>query len=311
MNAPRLIIIDNDPDRQKGLKQRIETYGNQVGIHSVSCREQVFTNEADDHRPGTHDLTNRKKTSWNAEWVEDLFEIDGYVLIFLHIGENKFNSKFFIHKCEEKGLTGRVIGYTGGNRAYWYNSSNYLERVGTGKMAANRFRFKEFFEDWHFNEQYNKERFDVPWNFRKLVGEDFIYLPVILMLCQCYLTVYAESEEYETNHTVGRALKRMGWERLKNVLPGSGKSLQIGTHFRQKKTVGDAAWFSDFFKKDDVYRDTLTQGIKNEWGSHQDENLAAIIKLIDAAYDKDGSNYTPSTVAGAYLAVAEKIGGNP
>ncbi|MCP5102351.1 MAG: hypothetical protein GY950_03180 [bacterium] len=307
MSAVRVIIIDKDEDRRNGLKRQIRKFGDQV-VHSVTSRKQVFINKEDDRRSGQYNLSQEDDGGeFKKQWEKDLINVSDFDLIFLHVGRNSFNDSFYQIKCE--GLTEKVIGYTGSDRPdEWYDNPNFLQMT-PGRLAADSFRFKEFFEDWHFNEQYNKERFGVPWNFRKLVGEDFIYLPVILMLCQCYLTIYYESEEYETDDTVGRALDRMGWERLKNMLPGTGTSLLIGKHFRQEKKVGDAAWFRDFFKKDDVCRDTLTQGIKSEWGDHQEETPAAIIKLIDAVYDGDGSNYTPSTVAGAYLAAAEKIGG--
>ena len=313
MKNIKIIIIDDYDERAKELKSQIEKCRSKKYIFFAACRKEVFINELDDPSTGDYDLGDgdKKIHEWEKEWEEDLFDADDFDLIFLHIGENKYNNKFYKLKCEAKGITDKVIGYTGAlYPPPWYNNSNYLVDVGGVEAVKESFHFKEFFQDWFYNERKNLEQFEVPWNFRKLIGRDLNYLPVISLLCQSYLGVYAESGEYQRNEnkTLDEALEKMGWFDFRDVLPGPDAARQVGKHFKKGEAVGDAAWFKDFFEDKEIKKDALIKEIKDEWGDDQKEELDKIIKLIDAFYDADNPNYNPLTVAEAYLASYTKVG---
>ena len=305
MNDINIIIIDNLENRRNGLKRQIAKYGGQW-IQSVVCRKEVFINQKDDGFTGDHNLLQQDEGGgWKKQWEADLIDISRFDLIFLHIG-NPFIDSFYKIKCED--LANKVIGYSGGETPYWFKNPNYLKDVGTARDAADLLHFKDFFEDWLSNEQQNRERFDVPWNFLKLRGEDVVYLPAVSILCQGYLGVFAESCEYEVDAVVREALEKIGVEIMKKTLSEAKITSQLVKKDDSDVNVGDPAWFRDSFEKNGMKKDDLVKAIRSEWGTGHEEDLEIVIKLIDAMYSKDSSNYTPKTVAGAYLAIAKKTG---
>jgi hypothetical protein len=331
MKKIKIIIIDDNAERAKELERQMGKHIVKTGSCSIVRRAEVFINAADDRRIGKYDLgdKNKRKNQWQKEWEEDLVGVREFDLIFLHLGENKFNNKFYKPGCEAKGITNRVIGYTGGRCPYWYDNSNYLENIGRGEDVAGTFRFKAFFEDWFYNEAQNNEQFGVPWNFRKLTGHVLEYLPVISILCQGYLGAYTASGDYKSSKVVETALEKMGWYQLKDLQPGQPANDSEPIARRAVKSfdqtfskvwppagppevseaIGNPAWFKAFFEKEGMEKDTLIEEIKNEWGEDRPGDLEKIIILINAIYDIGSPGYNPAAAAGAYLAAAAKIGG--
>lgn len=200
---------------------------------------------------------------------------------------------------------------------------------GAGKPKESTQKYKEEFPTvqicWDCGTEYLIETFErlenylkgnplKQWNLEGWIAPEIQQLSALAILCQGYLAVYAECEDWEKDEKLAPVYEQFEWPEFQS----DPSIFEVRKNLKNKKDrVGEARWWLDTFELWDEENQALDRekwekferDITQEWYAQAEEQMPGVlIDFLKAIEERATDLKQPKIVADVYWTLREIVG---